>query len=255
MNKIKPLKIVAGLSALILIFGILFVTNAFVGNPISRALANKSIKSYVEQNYSFLDLEVEKPVYNFKFSSYMARAKSKTSIDTKFSIYYKNGKVQRDDYDSYVLGMFNTIQRLSDEYSALAKSLISKELGFEKNTTMVMYDKGEYEKGNKKLKLDMKFDRNLPMDAEVILRVDLKDNSIESIEKVLRDAHKVFLDNGCKFIKYGLYTEENDGMLVMVNDVTPAHIESGEFESLLKKAKTGEDADGIRVFIKGEEKK
>lgn len=249
MKKIKPLKIVAGMSALVLIFGILFVTNAFVGNPISKAFANRSIKKYVEQKYSLLDLQVEKPIYNFKFGSYMARAQSKTSIDTKFAIYYRDGKVYRDDYDSYVLGMFNTIQRLGEEYSTLAKSLVSKELGFSENTTMVTYEKGEYENAKTNLKLDMKFDKNIPMDAEITLRFNLENNSIKNIAKIFKDAHKVFLENGCKFTKYGLYAEGNEGY-VMVNEVTPAHIENEEFEKLLERAKNGENSDGISVFIK-----
>lgn len=247
------LKILAGVVAAVLIGGMLFVTNSFVGNPISAMMANKAIKQYVDQNYSFLDLEIEKASYNFKDASYMTRAESKTSIDTKFAIYYSNGKVQRDDYESYVLGMFNTLDRLSNEYSAVAKNIIAKELNYENNTTMVMYDKGQYEKPNKDLKLDMKFDKALPINAEVIMRLDLKDNSLEGIAKVLADAHKAFAGNGCNFNKYGMYAE-NGGMLVMVNGVTPADIESGELTSLLEKAKNNDSVSGISVFIKGENK-
>lgn len=200
-----------------------------------------------------LDLEIEKAKYNFKDASYMAIAESKTSIDTKFAIYYRDGEVQRDDYKRYVLGMFNTLQRLSDEYSVIAKDIIAKELGYENNTTMVMYDKAIYENANDILKLDMKFDKALPMDAEVIIRLDLKDNSLENIAKVLIDAHKVFIGNGYNFKKYGLYAE-NDGMLVMINEVTTVDIESGELLSLLKEAKNNEVAGGISIFIKGENK-
>jgi hypothetical protein len=149
--------------------------------------------------------------------------------------------------------MFNTLQRFSDEYSSAAKALVSKELGFENNTTMVMYNKDEYESAVDNLELDMKFDKTLPIDAEVTLRLDLIDSSIENIAKVLTDAHKVFSDNGCNFSKYGLYAE-NDGMLVMINNVTPADIESGELANLLEKAKKSGNSNGISVFIKGEKK-
>jgi flagellar biosynthesis protein FliP len=114
-NKDKPaLKVLAGVVALILIGGMLFVTNAFVGNPISAMMANKAIKQYVDQNYSNLDLEIEKAKFDFKNAGYMAKAESKTSIDTKFAIYYSKDKVQRDDYVLFVLGIGNTIQRISD---------------------------------------------------------------------------------------------------------------------------------------------
>lgn len=243
------LKIFAGVVALVLIGGILFVTNATVGNPISANMANKSIKQYVDQNYSHLDLEIEKARYEFKNGEYMAKAKSKTSIDTKFEIYYRGGKVQRDDYELYVLGKVNTLIRFSDEYSAIAKDILAKELLYENNTTMVMYDKNEYEKVIDVLELDMKFDKTLPINAEVTIRLDLTDNSLEGIAKVLTNAHKAFVNNACNFSTYSL-SAENDGMHVTVYGITPADIESGDLVSLLEKAKNGESVNGIGVYIK-----
>ena len=63
----------------------------------------------------------------------------------------------------------------------------------------------------------------------------------------------MFVDNDCNFNKYDLYAE-NDGMLVMVNGVTSADIESGELTDLLEKAKNNDSVSGIRAFIKGENK-
>ncbi|OZV10256.1 hypothetical protein CIW83_21315 [Tissierella sp. P1] len=119
--KNKILKILAGLIAIILIGGILFITNAFVGNPISARIADETIKQYIKDNYSYLDLELEKPIYNFKDGSYVMNVRSKSSIDTKFGIHYRNGSISYDSYEMRVLGMFNTLDRLSDEYSAVAK--------------------------------------------------------------------------------------------------------------------------------------
>ncbi|NLK91331.1 MAG: hypothetical protein GX274_07105, partial [Clostridiales bacterium] len=81
MKKNKVLKIFAAILAVVLISGILLITNAFVGNPISAKIAQRAVKNYVREKYSFLDLELEKPVYNFKDGSYVTWAKSKTSID------------------------------------------------------------------------------------------------------------------------------------------------------------------------------
>ena len=108
--KSKVLKIFAAAVAIALICGILIVTNAFVGNPISAKMAERAIKNYVNEKYSLLDLELEKPVYNFKDVSYMVRAESKTSTDTKFSISYRNGEVYYDSYEFDVLDMHNTLQ-------------------------------------------------------------------------------------------------------------------------------------------------
>ncbi|WP_406242070.1 hypothetical protein ACF3M2_14305 [Tissierella carlieri] len=238
--KNKILKILAGLIAIILIGGILFITNAFVGNPISARIADETIKQYIKDNYSYLDLELEKPIYNFKDGSYVMNVRSKSSIDTKFGIHYRNGSISYDSYEMRVLGMFNTLDRLSDEYSAVAKKIIDKELEYEIKNTGVIYDKSIYENGNNALELDMKFDKSLPIAAEINIRTNILDTSMEDIAKFLTDAHKAFINNGCYFKKYEL-SADNDGILVMVDGVTPEDIESGDLVNLLQKAKDYED--------------
>lgn len=251
MKKKLTLKIFAVILVVALVSGILIVTNAFVGNPVSLMMANKAITQYVDNEYPFLDLETNKAVYNFTNGTYMARAKSKTSIDTRFAIYYRKGKVQRDDYQDYVLGLFNTLDRLSGEYSTIAKSIIAKEFGYENNNTRVMYYKDGYEKPYDNLKIDMKFDKTLPMNAEVRIQLDLIDISIEDVSKSLTQAHKAFLDYGCIFSKYSLYSE-NNGRIVEISGVTPANIESGELANLLESAEINTDTTIVK---KGDDKK
>lgn len=251
-NKLA-LKIAALIIAVCLIGVILFITNAFVGNPISAYFANKAVKEHVAQNYSSLDLKIEKVRYNFKFSEYVARAKSKTSIDTHFNIYYRGGKVQRDDYESYVLGKFNTLSRLQDECSELVIPILSKVTGLENNRAMVQVEKWEYEKANEDIKLDMKFDKTLPIDMKVNIRADLSDNSLKNIANILETSHRVLLDNGFMFTVYDIFSEYN-GVLVMVSDVTPSDIESGELEKLLHDAQNYKDEELDKVIEKGDEK-
>lgn len=252
-KKKVSLKILAGVVAIALIAGVIYVTNSFVGNPISAMMANRAIKEYVDEKYSTLDLEIEKAKYNFKTSSYAAMAESKTSIDTKFEIYYRHGKVQRDNYEYFVVSRFNTLDRFSKEYSIITKDIVAKELGYENSNTMVLYNKADMENAKNIVELDMKFDKSLPLEAEVIINLDLSDNTIESIAKILTDAHKAFVINNCNFTKYGL-SSSKEGMDVMVFGVTPKDIESGELISLLKKAKKSEGETGIWVSIKGENK-
>lgn len=248
-NKKKlMLKIIAGVVAILLIGFMLFVTNAFIGNPISAMMANKAVKQYVNQNYSYLDLEIEKAKYDFKNAGYMVQAISKTSIDTKFAIYYSKGKVQRDDYELFVLGMENTIQRFSNEYSVVSKNILAKELGYKDNTTVVMYDK-EFKNINDILKLDMKFDKTLPINVEVTIQLDTVDSSFDGIAKIFTDAHKAFKGNDCNFSLYGLYAQNGDKS-VMVYGVKPEDIESGKLVSLLEKAKNDVNANGIGIYIK-----
>lgn len=253
MKKNKILRILAGVVAIALIGGVLFITNFFIGNPISAMMANRAIKEYVNENYSELDLEIEKAIYNFKLGAYMARVQSRTSRDTKFPIYYSNGRVQRDEYNNYVLGMYNTLQRLSEEYSQRAKELLINELDYKFNYVRVMYDKDSYGQNQSFLKLDMEFDKNLPLHTQVTLGLDLQDTTLETIAEVFINSHRVFKTNGYNFNRYNLYAE-NDGILVMVNGVTPNQIEEGQLISILINAKNQGEYKGVTVFIKGEKK-
>jgi hypothetical protein len=230
-------RIIAGVVALALIGGLLSFVTAFTGNPVTAFLATRAARQYVAEKYQDLDLTVGKAVYNFKMGSYMARAKSGASPDTHFAVYYRGGRVERDDYEAYVLGMHNTLQRLSDDYSALAAGIIASELGYADNTTWVMYDKGVLDEGEviEVLTLDMEFDRGLPLETEVMIRLPETDGTLAGIAQLLEEAHRAFIKHGCVFARYGLYAD-NDGALVMVSGITPADIESGELVSRLEQA-------------------
>lgn len=249
----KVLKILAGVTAILLISGMLFITNAFVGNPLSAMLANKAIKEYVGRNYAFLDLELDGVNYDFKTAGYREYAKSKTSVDTRFSIYYYDGEVKRDDYQIYVVEKFNTINRLTSEYSLIAKNIIADELGYESNTTFVIQGKDESESYENVLELDMKFDKAVPINPEVSIQIRTEDFSLENVATVLTQAHEAFLANDCIFTKYGFYAYGEEAN-IMVIGVTPDDIESGELLTLLKTAEmSGDNASesGIIVYRKG----
>lgn len=119
-------KTISVVLVIVIISIILFFTNAFFGNPISKMLATNSINKYVNEKYGDLDLELEKTFYNFKSNDYNARAVSKTSIDTHFMIradYF--GNIKGDDYEN-VTGKFNTWIRVNDSYRDLVKPLTDK---------------------------------------------------------------------------------------------------------------------------------
>ena len=263
MKRNKVLKILAAILAVVLISGILLITNAFVGNPISAKIAQRAVKNYVREKYSFLDLELEKPVYNFKDGSYVTWAKSKTSIDTKFSINYRDGEVYYDSYEFDVLDMHNTLRRLEDEYTLVVRKILEEELAYKDNATRVMYDKSEYEGAKNILKLAMGFDRSLPLNSRVSISIKNVENvSLENISEILAEVHWVFMDNECYFQEYGLYIGDSD-TVVTIYGVTPENIESGQLLDLLQQAKDYrddivlekngdkmDDGRGITVFIK-----
>lgn len=155
----KVLKVSAAVLAFALVILILLVTNAFTGNPISRALAQRAVERHVEQQYAGLDLEVvRKAQYSFKFGEYTAYVQSRTSPDTGFSIYCgSGGNILRDDYDSYVRSGWNTMQRISSEYASAVETLIHSQLDWEQDMVIAQLNEdGSYPLSS--LQLDMNYD-------------------------------------------------------------------------------------------------
>jgi len=238
---------IAGIIAVVLILCILLITNAFVGNPISVKLAEKAIDEYIEENYPSLDLEIGKPVYNFKDGSYVVRVRSNTSIDTNFHVNYRGGEICYDSYESDVLGLFNTLSRLSKEYSNLVTDIVANELGYKENSTWVNYDENIYENPSQVLELDMRFDRELPISAEIMIDIDIESPSLDEASIILAKAHKVFKEKRCNFEKYGLSLKDEKA-IINIMGVKPRDIESGKLLDLLKEAMGRED----NTLIEGE---
>ncbi len=246
MKNKKVLKIIAGLVAIGLIILLLVFTNAFVGNPIAGAMAKNAAQKHVDKNYKDLNLKLEKPVYNFKFGEYMIEAHSETSKDTHFTIYYTRQEI-RDDYDYTVGDKFNTFMRLEDEYSELVRDILHKELGYKDNNSRVTLEKGEYEHIKDKLELDMDFQRNLPLEAEVNLGLDMEDPSLDKVIELLEKSHRVFLEENCIFNEYGTMIG-NERKLINISGLKPDQIESGQLKDLLTRALETKDEE-ISIFI------
>src|SRR5690625_217377 len=251
MKNNKILKGIAGAVAIILIIAILVVTNAFVGNPISAARARHAAKKHIEERYSFLNLEAEKPVYNFKNSEYIINVYSNSSIDTHFSIYYRGGDIH-DDYETMVLDKFNTISRLTKEYSNLVTSLLADELGYKNNRSYVNYQDDIYENTPEYIELDMQFDRNLPISVTVSMDIEAQDPSLEKMANILRDAHKVFQENGCIFEKYDLMA--GNDTIYNIHGVKTSQIEDGNLLEMFQQSleSKGDEFEGVIIFIREE---
>lgn len=113
----KIIKIIAGITAFILIGILLFIANGLLGNPISKGLAQQSARKYIEKTYPDLDLEVQRVNYSFKTGTYFAYVRSQTSLDTHFDLDISlAGKILRDSYENHVLSGWNTWQRIDSEY-------------------------------------------------------------------------------------------------------------------------------------------
>lgn len=120
----KLVKILAGITAFVLIGGILWFANSLLGNPISKALANNTAKKYVAENYSDMKLDISEVSYSFKDGGYYADIKSPTSKDTYFTISISPlGKIGYDSYEDNVAKKINTYRRLDESYSAKIKDV------------------------------------------------------------------------------------------------------------------------------------
>ncbi|MEG2288441.1 MAG: hypothetical protein RSA29_06380 [Clostridium sp.] len=251
--KKKALKIIAGITGIILIGVILFLANSVIGNPISSMIAEKDIKEYVEKVYPNLHLEIENPKYSFKSNNYSAYATSKTSIDTRFYIYWANGSVQRDDYKSYVLGLFNTHIRLEESATNEVNPLLSKVEGVQK--ARAEFKNENSDKSYNIIKLDMPFEKSSKVPFTISINVNGEDRSFTNFSRIFESTHKILKDNGYNTVYYNIYSEDDNGYcLATINNVSVEEIESGNLETLLQESYANKAADEIADKDKDKEK-
>ncbi len=200
------LRVLAASIAFVII-GVLFTfTSAFVGNPVSKAIATHKINAYVEKNFNDMDLSLTKTTYNFKDSGYYAKAQSKTSIDTHFHVSYSNGKVT-DTYKEDVLGGFNTYIRLDQEFNDIIESLIEKNLSYEYDMIIAELSKG-IDLITNILPLDMELDtKHLPVDGSITVYLYSEDISWENVAKVSLELDQLMKTNDIKIKQYSVILE------------------------------------------------
>lgn len=187
MNR-KIGKIIAGIVGIGLIIMLLLFANSLVGNPVSKLLAQNAAQKYIEENYSGLDLEVQRTGYNFKWGEYTSFVQSSTSEDTAFSIYFDSfGGVRRDDYEYEVANNFTTFRRLDEEMREAGKELIGGGLNYDFEYAAFSFSKEEEDLT--KLKRDMKLDLHnppLPLAMDVTLySADVTYDKIAEVAKAL----------------------------------------------------------------------
>ena len=123
--KKKVLKLIALITALILLGGLGWFANGLVGNPISRLLAKRALDQYVKQNYSHLNLNTERFGFDFKSTGYYAYVRAEGSTDIAFYIDMDMlGHVTYDSYDTWVTGKMNTEIRVEEQYRQMVKAVL-----------------------------------------------------------------------------------------------------------------------------------
>lgn len=121
--KKKTFKIIALITAILLIIGLGWFSNAFLGNPVSEMLATNTAKKHLKETYAGTDYYMERITYSFKDGNYHAFIKSPSSMDTEFSLSITMlGKLRLDTYER-VLNGFNTASRLEQDYRKLTDTI------------------------------------------------------------------------------------------------------------------------------------
>ena len=214
----KIVKIIAGMIGFMLIAGLLFFVNAFVGNPISKLIAENSAKKYVEDKYSDIELSVEKSVYNFKFGSYMIFFRCPSSYDTAFSVYSDSfGKIIRDDYKYEVANNFTTWRRLDSELRNFGEKLMTENLPYNVMEAALTADTSNLDEDSELLVKDMEFDiHNLPFEITAFITVKSENVSYEKSAEVLKSMAELFENENIEIKEYDVRIE-GDPLVTEVN--------------------------------------
>lgn len=204
-NKNRTKRVVAAVVAFALIGLILLLANGFVGNPISKMIANKAAEKHLEENYSELDLDVEKAFYNFKDGNYLVKARSNTSIDTYFEMSFTpRGKLHYDSYEDAVLSKWNTRMRIEDEYRKLAESIFEDKFPYQ---TRIAYG-GLVSKDEdfSYLQLDKIYDIKEIGKKEGLIALDIETQvqDIDTMVKALIDTKNIFDEKDLPFYSIDL---------------------------------------------------
>ena len=207
--KKKVLKIIAFIIAIALILGICWVANGLNGNPISKMLAKKAANEYLEANFPDTDYYIEELGFSFKFTNYYAHVRSKTSMDTQFTLEIDMlGNVYFDTYES-VTGGFVTARRVEQEYRELTNQIFEtpsfpypSDIGY---GTLEIYpqealddpnvnDIPNYALVQQDLVLDQIYDvRELGKQAgHLIVYIDNQELSFENAANILLDIREIF---------------------------------------------------------------
>ena len=201
-------KVIAISVAIVLIIGLLILTNAFVGNPISKIMVTNNAQKYIEATYPNTDYEVERVVFNFKTGGYTAYIQSLSSQDTYFDVDYSiRGKIKYDNFSTRVSDGFNTWQRINSEYREVTDEII-EQLPYE---TDIEYGEIQtLEKGNSPLKfgvdmasleLDKLYDTNElgRQYGKITLYVNTEEVTPEKAAEVLQEVKKQFDEHNQSF--------------------------------------------------------
>jgi len=244
MRKKFLMKIFAGMIAVLLILTIFFIANLFLGNPVSASIAKGKALSYIRDKYSHLDLKISDVTYNAKDGVYYISVSSNTSIDTNFTLRYRNGEIYADDYETSVLSGMNTVNRLCDEYEKSLTPLVQEKT---KNVTEITVMPEKY--SNYNLELDSTFEPTLVKNVEIKIH-GTGGTDPKYISDILKVTYTIMNENGYAAQGFGIRCNQGKEIIELIN-IKPSHMEKENLDEILQKAMTNNEYDGIIAFSKG----
>lgn len=251
MKNIKCSKIVLIITILLVMGFIINLVTSFYGNPISAAIATSKIRTYVDETYPNMELEVPKVKYNFKFEEYTSHIQSKTSSDTRFMVSWSNGKIY-NSYDGDVVQRYSTYGRLQQEFSDKMKEIIKKEFLYE--TSMVFADMGKEDGDISSLTLDMALDiTNPPIPTELSIYILTDDISYEFLSARLLEIYDIMGKYKVPIEVFSVVLEEPmeegekadpDGERIYLYDFPASEVLSDNLMERIKEHQTRWEAEG-----------
>lgn len=254
MRKKRPVyfRVMAAIIAMILIGLIAFITNAFTGNPISAYFAKKQLVSYAKEKYPHMNLNFSKAEYNFKDTGYSIEASVPDSPDMHFKVTRRGDGYIYDGYENYVLGGFNTLDRLGKEMTKdmepLLKELFKNELSGRLFADCIG--------GKKNLEtgappLNTPYNRALDLNATIYMDFHLKNPTIEEISHRIQKADELLKKEGFSvggYIVEALNKETKKGYMVRVY----ADIINEKFPEVMKNAfDNNNNSEGVSITAVG----
>lgn len=183
----------------VFILFVLFVVNAFFGNPVSKYLADRSANKVITERYGVLDLSREKVIYSLKDGDYIVFLEDKNSVDSQFALHFDSfGRLTWDSYDDRI---FNTMMRFDRIVSQYGRSL-EKQYDFPYTITLSSWDKedpAEY------LKVDQPVDvKHLPYKLQAQAYGVGKDATAEEAMTILKRLQEIMDAEGLDVVDYAI---------------------------------------------------
>lgn len=188
----KKKKIIYIIAILVLLIPVLFLYNAFNGNPISKLIAKGTLKNYLEETYPEDEVYLSKGFYNFKFGTYVfdVTMYGDSTGDYEFEVggFFSNEVVMDgfylDHLDESLMKMLGEDAR--DELKATLGSAVPDILDIE---VLIYVLKGTYELDqvwHKDLQMAEPMQIHIVIDGQELSKQDVYERTI-TIQKILNE--------------------------------------------------------------------